>query len=195
MIVGPSCSGKTQLVSQLLKNVQELFDEQPQRILYYHGTLIPPQVNIDGCLFRQGLPSEDEIKSFNKDFVILDDLMEDCKKNNLVTKLFSQVAHHSHVTFFLLLQNFFHISRSQTLNAHYLFFMMNARDKLSIRNLAIQMYPNNSQFLVQAFENATRDRPYGHLFIDLTADMLDDLRVRGNIFDEKIVVYIPRKKL
>ena len=146
----------------------------------------------EGVEFYRGIPTEEHVGDFNNDFVILDDLMEDCK-NNLVTKLFSQVAHHSHVTFFLLLQNFFHIGRSQSLNAHYLFFMMNARDKLTIRNLAMQMYPSNVKFLVQAFEDATRNRPYSHLFIDLTPETEDQLRVRGNIFESEVTVYAPRQ--
>lgn len=194
MIVGPSCSGKTQLLSQILQKRKDLFDQQPNRILYYHGTLLPPKLQDGdhGIQFQRGLPTESEIKTFNNDFVILDDLMEDCK-NNLVTKLFSQVAHHSHVTFFLLVQNFFHIGRSQSLNAHFLFFMMNPRDKLQIRNLSIQMYPNNTKFLVQAFEDATNNRPFSHLFIDLTADTDNQLRVRGNIFDSKVTVYVPKQ--
>lgn len=189
MMVGPSCSGKTHLLRQILQRRNELFDQQPRRILYFHGTLEPPLQDPD-IEFIRGLPTQEQIQDFHHDFVILDDLMEETKKKS-VTKLFSQVAHHAHVTFFLLIQNFFHIERSQSLNAHYLWFLRSARDKLQIRTLAIQMYPNNVKFLVHAYEDATRNKPYSYLFLDLTPDADDALRVRARLLEESVTVYVP----
>ena len=55
------------------------------------------------------------------------------------------------------------------------------------------MNPNNSQFLIDAFKDATTE-PYGHLFIDTKASGHDLIRYRGNIFNPDFVtVYLPKK--
>ena len=55
------------------------------------------------------------------------------------------------------------------------------------------MFPNNSKFLVDAFHDATDDKLYAHLFLDLCADTPEKIRVRSGIFDETMTVYVPLK--
>jgi hypothetical protein len=131
------------------------------------------------------------VNEFKDDFVIFDDLQESCQ-GSMVTKLFSQVAHHSNVTFFFLIQNFFHLPRSMTVNGHYLIFMSNPRDKLQIRTLSHQMFPNNPKFLVNAFEDATDNKPFSHLLLDLCVETVKELRVRANILGPSITVYLQK---
>ena len=169
----------------------EVFDKPPRRILWFHGTIDPPPLNVDGIEFYRGLPTEEQITEMNHDFVILDDLMEDCK-GRTITRLFTQKAHHSEVTFFLVVQNFFHVPRSISVNAHYIILLNNFRDKLQVRTLSYQMYPNQHRFLVDAFEDATDNRPFSHILLDLCVETPKELRVRANIFDKSITVYIPR---
>ena len=55
------------------------------------------------------------------------------------------------------------------------------------------MFPNDSKFLVAAFEDATR-RPYGYLFLDNRSETPNEFRVRTQIFPgEEVQVYLPPK--
>ena len=66
----------------------------------------------------------------------------------------------------------------------------NPRDHLQIANLARQMYPGRSQFLIEAFEDATK-ASHGYLLIDLKPDTDDQLRIRTGIFpSDKLIVYV-----
>lgn len=177
---------------EMLKKRRTLFDEQPNRILWYYGTVRPPELPIDlEVITFQGLPTQEQVDHLKDDFVILDDLMESSKE---MLKLFTQVAHHSNVTFFLLVQNFFHLPRSLSLNAYYIVFMANPRDKLQIRILSHQMFPSYPHFLLQAYEDATMKKPYSYLLLDLCVETPEEIRVRSDIFNSNgITVYQPHR--
>ena len=49
-----------------------------------------------------------------------------------------------------------------------------------IATLAKQMYPHNSQYLIDHFKEATI-KPYGYLLIDLKPTTPEDKRLRSNI--------------
>ena len=81
--------------------------------------------------------------------------------------------------------------RTISVNAHYMIIFMSPRDKTQISFLVRQMFPANSKFLVDAFEDATSE-PYGYLLVDLRPDTPEEYRVRTRIFpDENTVVYTP----
>ena len=56
----------------------------------------------------------------------------------------------------------------------------NPRDSQQISTLARQMYPGNSQFLIEAYKGASK-KPHGYLFIDLKPEKKDQLRIRTGI--------------
>ena len=63
--------------------------------------------------------------------------------------------------------------------------MKNARDATQVANLARQMYPGKSTFMIEAFKNA-RSAPYGYLLIDLKQETDDKLRLRTGIFPSDV---------
>jgi len=76
-------------------------------------------------------------------------------------------------------------------NAHYLALFKNPSDKLQVVALARQMYPKQSQFMIDAFQDATSEA-YSYLFVDLSQDCPEELRLRTNIFPgELTMVYTP----
>ena len=101
--------------------------------------------------------------------VIVDDLMSQCSHNQSMSDLFTKGSHHRgicHVS--NTIQNLFPLgkqSRTISLNSHYMIVFKNPRDSLGISTLARQMYPNNTNFLVQFFQDATK-KPYGYLLLD-----------------------------
>ena len=123
--------------------------------------------------------------------VVLDDLMSET--NDSVTKLFTKVSHHRSVSVLYLTQNIFYQNkqnRTISLNSHYFVLYKNPRSISQIAALASQMYPGKSKFMVEAFNDATKD-PYSYLFVDLKPETDEKYRLRANIFpNEQQVVYV-----
>ena len=56
----------------------------------------------------------------------------------------------------------------------------NPRDKLQILTLAKQMYPGQTDFFLNEYEEAVK-RPFGYLLIDLKTTTQDNCRLRTNV--------------
>ena len=87
----------------------------------------------------------------------------------------------------LLTQNLFHQGtncRDISLNAKYLVLLKNVRDKNQFLYLARQAYPEDSQSLLDAHLEATR-QPHGYLIFDFAQDTDDTLRFRTNVFPDE----------
>jgi hypothetical protein len=209
LIAGPTGSGKTEFLVKLL--TQRGIEPFPERIIWIYSEWQDAYERI-----KKRLGVAEKKLEFVKDFddslydsldrrvrnlVVLDDQMEnrDMQRNggSGLAKFFTQGSHHRNLTIVYIVQNLFHQSRAMrtvSLNSHYLVLFKNPRDKLQIRSLAMQMYPMNVEFLVRAYEDATKV-PYGYLVIDLRPDTSDELRVRSNIFNAtEQCVYKPVEK-
>jgi hypothetical protein len=57
------------------------------------------------------------------------------------------------------------LSRTISLNSHYMLIFQNPRDSLGVSTLARQMFPKCIHYLLEAYGDAT-SKPYGYLFID-----------------------------
>ena len=130
--------------------------------------------------------------------VILDDLISQCSNDQRVVDLFTRGSHHRGITVLLLTQNLFppgKLSRTLSLNAHYMLIFRNPGDSLGIATLArTQMYPKNVDYLLdqESYNDATK-RPYGYLLLDLHQLTPESMRLRTNIFPgEKQIVYVMR---
>ena len=125
--------------------------------------------------------------------VLLDDYMSEASNSVQVQSLFTR-GRHLGLSVIYLAQNLFHrgkYSRDLSLNMDYIVLFKNVRDSSQIGHLARQMFPQNSKFLIWAFQDATQE-PYGHLFLDLKPNGLESLRVRGNILSDYQTVYTPK---
>ena len=79
--------------------------------------------------------------------------------------------------------------RTRNLNVQYLVLFKNPRDQTVVDFLSRQAYPNNRQFLLDSFKDATVN-PHGYLFMDFTQQCPDELRVRTDIFNPNgVTVY------
>lgn len=65
MIVGPTMSGKTSLIYEILKHADVMFQTPPERIVIAYTEYQPlfeeMEKNIDRLILHQGLPSKDQI--------------------------------------------------------------------------------------------------------------------------------------
>ena len=107
--------------------------------------------------------------------------------SNIFKTYVTRGSHHRNLSVIYIVQNLFHQgkgSRSISLNSHYLVFFKNPRDKLQILTLAKQMYPGQTDFFLNQYEEAVK-RPFGYLLIDLKTTTQDNCRLRTSILTVK----------
>ena len=127
--------------------------------------------------------------------IILDDLMSQCSSDQRIVDLFTRGSHHRGITVLFLTQNLLppgKLSRTISLNSHYMVIFRNPRDSLGIATLARQMYPKNTNYLLETFEDATT-KPYGYLLLNLHQLTPENIRLRTNILpNERQIVHMNR---
>ena len=201
LISGVSGSGKTFLTSSILKAKNSCFKPEIPRyiILVYTSWQDVYQEWFEAGLIHLSLSeipdaqSLKEICSEHKDsggsLIIFDDQLSNI--DSRVSDIFTIHSHHLKISVMLLVQRLFMPNtffRTISLNTNYIILMKNTRDRISISQLARQIFPYKTRFLVDSYIDATI-LPYTHLIIDLRPETLDLFRLRANIFDECITVY------
>jgi hypothetical protein len=193
-VAGPTSSGKTWFVFRLIKHVESMITPPPEKIVYCYGEFQSMFAEYPTVEFQEGLPSVDQFDGRQRVLLIIDDLMNEADQN--VCNLFTKLSHHRNVSVVFITQNLFHKNkfvRTMNLNTHYIVMFKNPRDASQVAILARQMYPGKSQFVVEAYEDATKE-PHGYLLIDLRPDTDDRYRIRTKIFpdDSRQYAYLPK---
>lgn len=202
VVSGPTGCGKTYFVRNLLKywsvhinglNANEL------RVLWCHGQdqdLYTQEINENVAVeYNHGLADVDDIEAGDFNIVVIDDLMNEVSGNSKLANLFTKGSHHLNISIIFIVQNFFHKGkemRTVSLNSHYIVLMKNVRDKSQILSLARQLYPTNSKFLVDAYNDAVKDK-FGYLFIDLKPDTPEKIRIRTRVLTQEIDAQVRKK--
>jgi hypothetical protein len=199
IVSGPSSSGKTHFVLQLIDNARELFDTPPDKVFwcYGHHTEMHEAMGRKNFNMIQGLPRNFDFVTPNS-LIMLDDLMAQSANDARVTELFTQAAHHVPCFIVKTTQNLFpkgKESRNHSLNTQYLVLFKNPGDQLQVRTLENHMYPHSNNYLVKAFDAATRDKPHSYLFLDRHKLTADHIRVRTNIFPAQrpMIAYVDKR--
>lgn len=200
MIAGPTQSGKTTFLKKLIDECQTLIKPAPDLITFCYSQYqksydqFSKKIPIE---FKQGLPSIEDFDPSKNNLVILDDLMTECENDPSISNLFTVDSHHKNISVILITHNIFSKgkhTRTISLNSHYMILFNNPRDRSQINHLARQMYPKNSKFLVEAYDDAVDNKPHGNLLIDLKQGTDKNLRIRTGIFEnEDKIVYCPIK--
>ena len=191
MIAGMTGSGKTAWVRSLLQQASETIHPPPERIVWCYSQWQPtytemlvPMPHIE---FVKGIPKALEQDSYfnvnTRNLIVFDDQMIDASKDKRIVNLFTRGSHHRNLSVIYIVQNLFHQgkgSRSISLNSHYLVLFKNPRDKLQVLTLAKQMYPGQTDFFINQYEEAVK-RPFGYLLIDLKTTTQDNCRLRTNV--------------
>jgi hypothetical protein len=201
IVAGPSGSGKSRFVARFLEHADRMCDTRFARITWHYGSGGgggPSGDDPDSSRVRYatGLPDLDDYDGSEPALVIVDDMMREA--DSRVSDLFTKGSHHRNMSVFFITQNLFHQGRGQrdiSLNAHYIVCFKNPRDRAQIKHLARQLYPENSKYVEEAYNDATRE-PHGYLLIDLKQSTPDEMRLRSAIFPDDPVnyVYLPKKQ-
>lgn len=191
-VAGPSQSGKTHFVMNLLDKRDELFRNPIEEIMWCYGIVDPSahsRMREKGYKLHFGIPKQNDIKK--NSICILDDLLSESENSKEVTAMFTRQAHHLSCFIIFISQNIFaggKEARTRSVNTHYYVIFRNPRDKLQFRILARQIAPGHANDVIDIYENATR-KPHGYLFLDFTQECPDDLRYRTDILNEYPVLY------
>ncbi|WAR05156.1 YMD3-like protein [Mya arenaria] len=176
MISGPTSCGKTTMVKDMLQNHTSKIQPGIDRIVWLYKRWQPLYDKVHTSVlprveFIKGIPNDLEDDEFFdpnvNNLLILDDLYSESGKDKRVTDLFTEGSHHRSLSVVSINQNLFgNKDPTQRRNCHYLILFNNPVDKQSVMTLARQMYPGQSDTLLNMFAKATK-RPYGYLLVDL----------------------------
>jgi len=203
-VVGPSQVGKTYFVMNILENCQQLIAPAPTKIYWAFGEKNEKQMKTIQqrsplpVHFIEGLPDASDFSPDEINLLIMDDLMTDSANSKTVSNLFTRSSHHRNMSVILMLQNLFPKGpafRDAFLNSTYDILFANIHDRRQIKLLALKLFPENPEYFIDAFEQATA---YPHKYLQVSYDQHTplDLRLSGGFFPPEIPIhYIPKKSL
>ena len=186
IVAGPSGSGKSELVENLLKE-KTSFEKPPRKIIYCYDRWQPRFDRMKYSKFYKGLPPEGSLQKWFKPqdngVLILDDLMEESGNDKRMLDLFTKDSHHRGITAFYLMQDLFppgKYAKTINRNAHYVICFKSPRDKIGICNLLLQVYPDRWKKVLKLFLKLTA-RPFGYFMLDLHPALQDQFRLWSHL--------------
>jgi hypothetical protein len=121
-------------------------------------------------------------------------MMQSLKNDSNLLLLATRDCQHLNISCVTIVQDVFFGKRTSRVNSQYIVLMKNPSDKLQAKTLAYQLFPQNTKYFFEAFEDATA-KPHGYLLIDLHQHTPDHCRLRTSIFPgERTIIYTPINK-
>lgn len=190
LISGSSCSGKTTLLFKLLNN-KNIFDTKHHCITYFYNSYQEEFKKWPNIKFHKGLPKTVE-KHNGTCLQIYDDLIDQCANSPNILSLVIRDSHHQNKDVIILSQNLYwggKYMRTISLNCNYLIVFKNPRDSSQIQYLARQIYPHQSNSVVDVYKDATKNKPFSYLFLDLRQNCPDGFRLWTDITENCPILY------
>ena len=197
LITGPTKSGKTTFVNNLMKDRKLLFNPVPKTVIYFYKVWQDEYSIMKNSetpiTFINTIPqSSDAFKSLVSPYkntgsiVIFDDFADEISQNHMMfTEIWTVLSHHLNCTVIGIIHNLFMKNlRTISLNTHKVVLMNNARDMSQISHLGRQSFPNTGGFLEKSYKHAMSDRDgFPHLIVNFTPGE-KYLKVMSNLFRE-----------
>lgn len=197
IISGPSKSGKTMFVLEMLKRKDRLFRHPIRNVYWFHGAAqdrVHDKLCTElGVIMKHGVPTEEDFEPIQRhDLVVIDDLQDEIKQDSHITSLFLKQTHHRHFFAILIQQNIYgdKEQRYRNANVHYWVGFNNPRNQRQLGEFLSRMYPSGKATIYRIFSHIMeQEGNYGYLFVDFTAERRSDLRLRSHIFTSPMHVY------
>ena len=194
LVAGPRGSGKSYWVKDLL--LSELLSPSPQRILYVCDSKQDDIFNPlkerygDKIFFLDDAPTFAEMKN---SLVVLDDQISEVADSKEILNAFLK-GRHKNISIILLTQNLFFKSKnmkSLSNNSDFIALTASFRSRDQIKRFSQQL---GWDFLYDAYLDAIKRSPFGHLLVDNRSKQKEEIRLRANIFDNlpEIICYAPK---
>ena len=186
-ISGPSRSGKTVFIKELIKNLH-VFSQKPPEIITLVYKVMQPIYHDLGVhhLIEDGVDLKKnifEIARGRSMLLILDDCINSPQINE-ISDLFLVDGRHRNLSTIFISQKLFvnnDAFREISQNSDYFIIFKNPRNVAEIRNLASQMTPGKLD-LVKYYNEATT-LPFSYLFINLTQECNRKTKYLSNLFN------------
>jgi hypothetical protein len=124
--------------------------------------------------------------------LVLDDLMTEAGKDEKILRLFDIDSHHLNLTVFFLTQT---ISLTISLNCQYIILTNNPRDRNQLVHLVKLIFPKNTQFFIEAYNDAVTERNFGYLLLALNQKTLEENRLQTGILPYEMRIIYKKKLL
>lgn len=213
LVAGATQAGKTTFTLNLLRNLHHLF-EKPDCKWNVHYFFKQKQESFR--LFRketigntnfpivkvwnERLPTTEDIDDLTTghlesgSVMVIDDFAGMLNRDTL--EIITTKVHHRNCVVIVLAQNIFcknPVFREISLNSTYVVMFKNPRDASQINCFAKQFAPGAGEWVVKAFQAATK-YPHSYLLFDSHQSTPDFLRVRSNVLPNEYPMRIYRKK-
>jgi len=182
----------------LIKNRKEIINKEIKTIIYvytdYQNVFHELQEQVPEIIFTTDIFQVENLIN-DATLIIVDDKMDSITKGkdkDLMINFFIKGCHHRNCSIVLLIQNNFEPGlRTISINSLYRVFFDQPADVSSIVSIAKQMFPKQSQYLLNAYEKATSKR-YGYLFFALHPASNKQFKVRSNLYPSSdCEIYVP----
>jgi DNA mismatch repair ATPase MutS len=170
LIAGPTSSGKSSFVKQIILNKNKIINKEIDKIYYIYGCDQPLYDTFrDQVIFTKDLNIINQ-EFNNKTLIILDDLQEEI--TNHITELKNLIikrSHHQNISVIIILQNIFSNSNFTktiriNISNYYILRHSFGNDQLEVLGRQLEGYKNQKKFL-DAYNLAVKTDFTG-LFID-----------------------------
>ena len=194
VVTGPSESGKSHLVKEMLLRQAECFERVHPEV---HIFALHAQESYRELAQNGGFKVVTHIGAPPADFtpkpgsiLIFDDLQLDMPKGSLAS-WFLRKSHHLDCSCVYISQSIFDPrnpdARLISLNASYFVIFRQLRDQSSLEILNFQLLGSGYKgFLRDIYNDVLGDRPHSYLFVDLHQECPSDFRFRSSIFPENL---------
>ena len=208
-VCGPSQSGKTYWIYNLLLHLDKMIDPPIMKIVYLYTSYQPlydkmkkvikekKNISIEFIICEKDIPRAEDIQTNLSDntLVILDDLMtiaSSSKENTInLDNYASRDSHHSNISIIFTCQNLCYGNgklRNTRVNSQYTLLFKNIGDRRNMNMIADNKGVKRSVF--NCVLNDVEKSRYGYLLFDNCANSYENARVRTNVFPhEKTVIY------
>lgn len=204
LLSGISQAGKTTYVKNLLQMGNELFTTKPDFVILFYKAMQPIyeemqnenlihkliNINTENIDLNEIYEMIEPYAKKNGSMLIFDDILTDITKE--FEELFCNVSHHKNCSIIFLTQNLFYNDkafRTMSLNSHYIVIMKNPRDSQQVSILARQIRPDNPNYIIHSYMEATK-KQYSYLIFDFSPNSSCTIKLRNNIFPSENPVQI-----
>lgn len=187
IIYGPSQSGKTTFVGNLMNKSEELFGLKFEDKIFCCD--YEPDNQFEDFSKVDNLKDEliQKLSRKKPSVIILDDVMNLAINDELVSDFFTKHSHHLNSTIIFITQNLFPKSkfmRNIYLNTSYIVLMKNPAEILQVQSLSNRIAGKGERNkLIEAYNDAT-DQPFSYILVDLNQETPKKLRFRSDIFNK-----------
>lgn len=196
--MGPTGTGKSQFVYELIRRRHELFSEPVNKLVWVYADFQPLfrklQLEEPNIIFTNSLHNLKSLVEPNSILVIDDQFQalnkaEECQ---IIKDYYLVHSHHQKVSTIGIFQTAFHRSmREISLNSQVLILFDFIRDRTVITNIARQVCPGQAKFLQSAYDHCVK-KDWGYIVLDFHPRHKRFCFVRSSIFPANdTLVFIP----